>query len=189
MSSRSDRTPPEDPSVAPVEEILEAAASRAEGEVPRRNGRMVVTHAVWLSRARRWMTHRSGSSTPLVRMASVGSGSTATSSRHPTSLKRITSQVTTPPPKGYSIGCAAISPIPGVVAATSLKPISSTTSCCEESVASSISARPRGSRHGRAEPRQRHGRAEPRQRHGRAEPRQRHDRTVRAAGSPVCARS
>jgi hypothetical protein len=48
MSSRGDRTPPEDPSVAPVEEILEAAASRAEGEVPRRNGRLVVTHAVWL---------------------------------------------------------------------------------------------------------------------------------------------
>jgi hypothetical protein len=48
MSSRPGDTPPEDPSVAPVEEILEAAASRSGGEVPRRDGRLVVTHAVWL---------------------------------------------------------------------------------------------------------------------------------------------
>ena len=48
MFSRRGHTPPEDPSVAPVEEILEAAASRSVGEVPRRDGRLVVTHAVWL---------------------------------------------------------------------------------------------------------------------------------------------
>jgi hypothetical protein len=40
--------PPEDPNVARVEEILEAAASRSAGEVQRRDGRVVVTHAVWL---------------------------------------------------------------------------------------------------------------------------------------------
>ena len=48
MFSRRGHTPPEDPSVAPVEEILEAAASRSVGEVARREGRLVVTHAVWL---------------------------------------------------------------------------------------------------------------------------------------------
>lgn len=40
--------PPEDPSVGPVEEILEATASRSTGEAPRRDGRLVVTHAIWL---------------------------------------------------------------------------------------------------------------------------------------------
>jgi hypothetical protein len=48
MFSRRRHTPPEDSSVAPVEEVLEAAASRSEGEVPRRDGRLAVTHAVWL---------------------------------------------------------------------------------------------------------------------------------------------
>src|SRR5215210_2434938 len=48
MFSRHGRTPPEDPSVAPVEEILETAASRSEGDVQRRDGRLMVTHAVWL---------------------------------------------------------------------------------------------------------------------------------------------
>lgn len=48
MFSRRRHTHPEDPSVAPVEEILEAAASRSQGEVSRRDGRLLVTHAVWL---------------------------------------------------------------------------------------------------------------------------------------------
>jgi hypothetical protein len=48
MFSRRGHFPPEDPSVAPVEEILKAADSRSKGEVPRRDGRLVVTHAVWL---------------------------------------------------------------------------------------------------------------------------------------------
>lgn len=48
MFSRRGQSPPEDPSVAPVEELLEAAASRSEGEASRREGRLVVTHAVWL---------------------------------------------------------------------------------------------------------------------------------------------
>ena len=48
MFSGRGHTPPEDPSVAQVEEILEAAASHSEGEERRRNGRLVVTHAVWL---------------------------------------------------------------------------------------------------------------------------------------------
>ncbi len=37
-----------DPSVGPVEELLDAAASRTTGEVERRAGRVVVSHAVWL---------------------------------------------------------------------------------------------------------------------------------------------
>ena len=48
MLTRRRQPPPEDPSVAPVEEILEAAASRSAGEAPRRDGRLVVTHALWL---------------------------------------------------------------------------------------------------------------------------------------------
>jgi hypothetical protein len=48
MFSRRGHRPPEDPSVAPVEDILEAAASLSETEVVRREGRLVVTHAVWL---------------------------------------------------------------------------------------------------------------------------------------------
>lgn len=49
MVTRRGGAPPlEDPSVAPVEEILEAAASRSSEEVPRRDGRLVVTYAVWL---------------------------------------------------------------------------------------------------------------------------------------------
>lgn len=48
MCSRHGQPPPEDPSVAPVEELLEAAASRSIGEAPRRDGRLVVTHAIWL---------------------------------------------------------------------------------------------------------------------------------------------
>ena len=39
---------PEDPAVARVEETLDAAASHSAEAVPRRNGRPVVTHAVWL---------------------------------------------------------------------------------------------------------------------------------------------
>ncbi|WP_203338767.1 hypothetical protein [Nocardioides limicola] len=48
MFSRRGQPPPEDPSVAPVEEILKAAASRSSGEVTRRDGRLIVTHAIWL---------------------------------------------------------------------------------------------------------------------------------------------
>lgn len=48
MFSRRGHIPPEDPSVAPVEEILEAAASRSDQDVPRRDGRLFVSHAVWL---------------------------------------------------------------------------------------------------------------------------------------------
>lgn len=48
MFSRRGQRPPEDPSVAPVEELLDAAASRSTEEAPRRDGRVVVTHAVWL---------------------------------------------------------------------------------------------------------------------------------------------
>jgi hypothetical protein len=48
MLSRRGPPPPEDPSVAPVEEILEAAASRSVEQAPRRDGRLVVTHALWL---------------------------------------------------------------------------------------------------------------------------------------------
>jgi len=48
MFSRRSQPPPEDPSVAAVEEILHAAASRSGGEAPRRDGRLVVTHAIWL---------------------------------------------------------------------------------------------------------------------------------------------
>jgi hypothetical protein len=46
--SRRGWVPPEDPSVAPVEEILEAAASRSGRQAERRDGRLVVTHAIWL---------------------------------------------------------------------------------------------------------------------------------------------
>lgn len=56
MSWRRDQIPPEDPNVASVEEILEPAASRSEGEVPRRDGRLVVTHAAWLCAATHEMT-------------------------------------------------------------------------------------------------------------------------------------
>lgn len=38
----------EDPNVALVEEILEAAASRTVDSPPHRDDRMVVTHAIWL---------------------------------------------------------------------------------------------------------------------------------------------
>jgi hypothetical protein len=48
MFSRRDPRPPEDPSVGAVEEILEAAATRSVGEASRRDGRLVVTHAIWL---------------------------------------------------------------------------------------------------------------------------------------------
>lgn len=48
MSSTGRRPVGLDTSVAPVEEFLEAAASSASGEVSRRNGRLVATHAVWL---------------------------------------------------------------------------------------------------------------------------------------------
>jgi hypothetical protein len=48
MFSRHGHRPPEDPSVAPVEEILDAATAQADGEVPHRDGRLVVSHAVWL---------------------------------------------------------------------------------------------------------------------------------------------
>ena len=48
MISRSSHPPHEEPRVAAVEEMLEAAASRSGGEAPRRDGRLVVTHAVWL---------------------------------------------------------------------------------------------------------------------------------------------
>ncbi|MCO7237823.1 hypothetical protein [Aeromicrobium sp. CnD17-E] len=37
-----------DPSVGPVEELLDAAASRSSGEVERRAGRVVASHAIWL---------------------------------------------------------------------------------------------------------------------------------------------
>ncbi|ALX05553.1 hypothetical protein AERYTH_13020 [Aeromicrobium erythreum] len=37
-----------DPSVGPVEELLDAAASRSTHETDRRAGRLVVSHAVWL---------------------------------------------------------------------------------------------------------------------------------------------
>ena len=40
--------PPEDPAVAAVEEIVESAASRSGAEAPIRDGRLVVTHAIWL---------------------------------------------------------------------------------------------------------------------------------------------
>src|SRR4051812_7935330 len=40
--------PPEDPSVGPVEQILEAAASRSMEEPRRRDGRIVASHAIWL---------------------------------------------------------------------------------------------------------------------------------------------
>lgn len=48
MFSPRGRTPPADPSVAPAEIILEACASRSVGEPSRRDGRLLVTHAVWL---------------------------------------------------------------------------------------------------------------------------------------------
>jgi hypothetical protein len=48
MFSRRGEPPPEDPSVAPVEAILEATASRSIGEAPRRDGRLAVTHVIWL---------------------------------------------------------------------------------------------------------------------------------------------
>jgi len=38
----------EDPSVAAVEHILEATASLSAGAPPRRDGRLVVSHAIWL---------------------------------------------------------------------------------------------------------------------------------------------
>lgn len=40
--------PPMDPSVAPVEELLEQMASRSSAEPTRRDGRLIVSHAVWL---------------------------------------------------------------------------------------------------------------------------------------------
>jgi hypothetical protein len=48
MLSHRGQTPPEDPSVAPVELIFEAAASRSIEEPRRQDGRLVVTHAIWL---------------------------------------------------------------------------------------------------------------------------------------------
>ena len=48
MFPRRGQSSSEDPNVVPVEEILEAAATRSVGEPPRRDGRLVVTHAVWL---------------------------------------------------------------------------------------------------------------------------------------------
>lgn len=49
MSTRFGSLPPgEDPSVAPVEAILQKATSRTSEEAPRRNGRVVATHAIWL---------------------------------------------------------------------------------------------------------------------------------------------
>src|SRR6478609_4890994 len=48
MFSRRGQRSPDDPSVVPVEETLEAAASRSVEEAPRRDGRLVATHAVWL---------------------------------------------------------------------------------------------------------------------------------------------
>lgn len=45
---RTPPKPPEDPSVALVEAILQAAASGSHQAVPHREGRLVVTHAVWL---------------------------------------------------------------------------------------------------------------------------------------------
>lgn len=42
------RPPREDPSVALVEDILEAAACRTPGAAPQRDGRLVVHHAIWL---------------------------------------------------------------------------------------------------------------------------------------------
>ncbi|MGH8893239.1 MAG: hypothetical protein ACRDWY_08040 [Actinomycetes bacterium] len=48
MFSHRHAAPPEDPSVASVEEILEAAAFRTGGVATRRSGRLVVTHAIWL---------------------------------------------------------------------------------------------------------------------------------------------
>ena len=38
----------EDPAIVAVEGILDAAASRRRSEVPRRDGRLVVEHALWL---------------------------------------------------------------------------------------------------------------------------------------------
>ena len=43
-----DQPLPEDPSVASVEQILQTAASRSVDGPRRRDGRLVVTHAVWL---------------------------------------------------------------------------------------------------------------------------------------------
>lgn len=48
MVSRRGTPSTQGPDVAPVERILEAAASRSVGDVERRDGRLVVTHAVWL---------------------------------------------------------------------------------------------------------------------------------------------
>jgi len=48
MFSRPRLPPPEDPSVALVEQILETTASRSIGEPTRRDGRLVVTHAISL---------------------------------------------------------------------------------------------------------------------------------------------
>lgn len=48
MFPRRDQPPPDERRVAAVEKILEGAASRSGGEAPRRDGRLVVTHAVWL---------------------------------------------------------------------------------------------------------------------------------------------
>lgn len=49
MTLGIDLTPPrEDPDVAPVEQLLTAAAHRAAETPPLRDGRMIVSHAVWL---------------------------------------------------------------------------------------------------------------------------------------------
>jgi hypothetical protein len=49
FSRRSDPPPPpEDPAVAAVEHILDAAAARTLTGPPKREGRLVVEHAVWL---------------------------------------------------------------------------------------------------------------------------------------------
>lgn len=46
--SRGRYIPPVDPSVGPVEDLLDAAASRTTGATERRAGRVVASHALWL---------------------------------------------------------------------------------------------------------------------------------------------
>ncbi len=64
MFPRSRPSPPrEDPCVAAVEQLLAAAAARGSGAVPARDGRAVVTHALWicacvtLKDAPTWLIH------------------------------------------------------------------------------------------------------------------------------------
>ena len=115
--------PREDPSVPAVEQLLDAAAARGSGAAPARDGRAVVTHALWicacvtLEDAPTWLIHDLHDGLAWRRVPDTV---------EPLDLVDARLTAATRTPRRCCAGCRALHPILGLAAATA----AATRSCC-----------------------------------------------------------